>query len=182
MNGLWDYVKKWREIFNDVRSLQWDKSWIKNDYCKDCRFCCGKQDSDTPFPMPLLPGQMRPGLKRDFHLLDSLTPYLGAAGCLSCTNSGCRLDSVQKPVACGLFPIVLVNGSLYLYENCPAVIFSPLIRFFELSQSVANMLAKLDITDLRRLSLWLTADILSRNYIDLRVKIFDSAGKNIMFD
>lgn len=181
-NGFWDYANRWSEKYGSPCSLDWDKYWIRNEYCPDCRYCCGPQDSDYPFPMPLLARQERPGLERDFHLLDSLTPYLGATGCRSCTESGCRLETGQKPLACGFFPIVLVNGSLYLYQNCPSVLFTPLVRFMELAREVAALLIEMDLSELRRLSLWLTVDVLSRSYIDLRIRLFDAHGKKLVFE
>lgn len=180
-NGFWDYTTRWEKIFREARDLRWEGNWIENGYCSDCRFCCGKQDSDTPFPMPLLPKQDRPGLEKDFHLLDSLTPYLARAGCRSDTDQGCRLPIDQKPIACGLFPVVLVNGGLYLYQNCPSVIFNPLIRFMELAKRAAEMLVQLELADLRRLSLWLTPEALSRSYINLRITLFDQHGKELVF-
>lgn len=180
-DGFWDYVNKWTPLYKTPLTVAWDKTWIKNDYCESCRFCCGKQDSNHPFPMPLLPDQARPDLDEDFHLLDSLTPYLAAAGCRACATNGCRLSKEQKPIACRLFPIVIVNGGLYLYQNCPSVLFTPLIQFLELAKSAAEMLDKLDLSSLRRLSLWLTAEILAANYIDLKIRLFDEHGKKLQF-
>lgn len=170
--GFWDYAEKWRKEFRENLPVSWAKYWIENGYCADCRFCCGAQDSDMPFPMPLLERQKRANLEHDFHLLDSLTPYLAAQGCKSCTANGCRLKLEEKPLACGFFPVVLINGGLYLYKNCPAVIFSPLIRFMELGRKVGEYLLKLSLEELRRLSLWLDCDVLSRSYIDLRIRLF----------
>lgn len=181
-NGFWDYANKWKEEFAGDRPLDWERCWIKNGYCSDCRYCCGPQDSDHPFPMPLLASQGREGLERDFHLLDSLTPYLAAAGCRSCTKTGCRLEPGQKPLACGFFPVVLVNGALYLYQNCPSVLFTPLVRFMELAREVAAFLIELDLDELRRLSLWLTVDTLSRSYINLRIRLFNAQGKKLVFE
>lgn len=180
--GFWDYAGKWGAVFDGQRSVEWDGDWIKNGYCRDCRYCCGPQDSDHPFPMPLLAAQGREGLEQDFHLLDSLTPYLAAEGCRSLSRTGCRLSPGQKPLACGFFPVVLVNGALYLYQNCPSVLFSPLILFMELARKAASMLIELDIAELRRLSLWLTVDVLSRSYINLRIRLFDEHGKKLVFE
>lgn len=180
--GFWEYVEKWRKEFAHNYELNWEKYWIENGYCSKCRFCCGPQDSDVPFPMPLLPAQKRAGLEQDFQLLDSMTPYLAAEGCKSCGSKGCALTLSEKPLACGFFPIVLINGSLYLYKNCPAVIYTPLIRFLDLGLKVAEFLIDLDLADLKRLSLWLNCDVLSRFYIDLRIRIFKADTKELALE
>lgn len=180
--GFWDYVDRWREQDSAKKAVTWDKNWIANDYCKDCRYCCGPQDSAYPFPMSLLPEQIDANTAENFYLLDRRTACLGAAGCKSDTPQGCRLPLAKKPIACGLFPIVLVNGRLYLYKNCPAVVFSPLVRFMDLGLKAANMLIGYSLDDLFHLSLWLNCDTLARSYIDLRIKIFDQSGKGIVLD
>lgn len=176
-NGFWDYVEKWRQNFKEERHVRWEQNWIENDYCKDCRFCCGPQDSAIPFPMALLPHQLAPDNIKNFHMLDNSTAYLAERGCLSDTDTGCRLSLAKKPTACGLFPVVLVNGGLYLYQNCPAVVFSPLVRYLDLAREVAVMLLKFSYEDLQHLSIWLNADVLARSYIDLHIRIFDVHGK-----
>lgn len=181
-NGFWDYAMRWSKLFAEKPALRWDTNWLENGYCAECRFCCGKQDSATPFPMPLLPEQGRPDLANDFYLLDATTPYLAQAGCKADTVTGCRLKHGQKPMACGLFPIVLINGGLYLYQNCPAVIYTPLIRFMEFAQKAADLLGKLPEDDLRHLSLWFTDDTLAKSYIDLRIKLFNQHGKKLIFE
>lgn len=181
-DGFWDYAERWRKVFRENRPVEWEKYWIENSFCQDCKFCCGPQDSDVPFPMPLLVKQHREKLEEDFHLLDSLTPYLAAAGCKSCGDKGCRLKLDEKPLACGFFPIVLANGRLYLYKNCPAIIFSPLMRFMELGRKVADYLLNFDISELKRLSLWLNCDTLSRSYIDLRIGLFHEGKKELILD
>lgn len=179
-DGFWDYVEKWEKEFPAPRSIWWNKNWIENDYCADCRFCCGPQDSDTPFPMPLLPRQLNGREQENFYLLDASTPYLARKGCKADTPHGCRLKLEEKPVACGLFPIVLVNGSLWLYQNCPAVLFSPLVEFLRLGRTAAEWLQQFSWAELRHLSLWLTDTILARNYIDLRIQIFDEKRKKLI--
>lgn len=179
-NGLWDYAERWQRIFTAIRELRWEGNWLANDYCRDCRFCCGKQDSDYPFPMPLLEKQKRPGLDQDFHLLDELTPFLDSRGCKSLGATGCKRKYEEKPIACGLFPIVLANGHLYLYQECPAVLYTPLARFLELGREAAQMLLELDFAELRRLSLWLMPDVLAESYISLHIRLFDRQGKSAL--
>lgn len=176
INGFWDYVERWRAIFKDKRAVRWGKNWLENDYCRDCRFCCGPQDSAAPFPMALLPSQIAPGNAENFHMLDNSTAYLGKNGCRSATVHGCRLTPRQKPVACGLFPIVLVNGGLYLYQNCPAVVFTPLVQFLDIAKKAVKMLLQLPSEDLAHVSIWLNDDVLASSYLDLRIRLLDHNG------
>lgn len=181
-NGFWSYLDKWRKITDGQEPLEWLGTWLKNSWCGKCRFCCGPQDSPEPFPMALLPAQLRPDLDQDFYLLDHDMAYIGAKGCKACTDKGCRLKRAEKPVACGLFPIVLANGRLYLYQTCPAVIFLPLAHFCSLAKDVAAMLDKFSFDELRHISIDLPQHVLASKYIDLHIRIFDSNGKNILFD
>ena len=71
--GFWHYLETWRELFPRKRALRWRGTWLQNGYCRDCRYCCGPQDSSVPFPMALLPSQIRPDLEKDFYLLDADT-------------------------------------------------------------------------------------------------------------
>lgn len=127
--------------------------------------------------MPLLPGQVNAHTPEDFYLLDEATPYIGPQGCKSASASGCRLPPEKKPVACGLFPLVLINGKIYLYQNCPAVLFTPLARFLELAEYAAERLAAYSLADLRRLSLSMPCETLAAKYIDLHITVFDNSGK-----
>lgn len=180
--GFWDYVDRWRGIFREERAVRWEKNWLENDYCCDCRFCCGPQDSATPFPMALLPHQIAPENADNFHMLDASTAFLGKDGCLSDTPRGCRLALDQKPIACGLFPVVLVNGGLYLYQNCPAVVFTPLVRFLDIAKKAAATLLELPLEDLRHVSIWLNEDSLARSYIDLRIRLFGHTCKKAVLE
>ena len=83
-------------------------------------------------------------------------------------------------MACGLFPLVLVNGGLYLYKTCPAVLFSPLIRFADLGLEAARYLVGFSLEELRHISLTLPCETLARDYIDLRISLFDADGKTEM--
>lgn len=179
--GFWDYVQKWRQAFPEERRLRWENDWLQNEYCVDCRFCCGPQDSSLPFPMALSSSQVRNNAAARFHLLDCRTACLTTAGCKSDGPNGCTLDLPDKPLACGLFPIVLANGGLYLYQNCPAVVFTPLIRFLDIARKAAQRLEALTLDELRHISLWLTADKLAAGYIDLHIGIFDATRKNLVF-
>ncbi len=174
--GFWHYLETWRGLFPRRRSVRWRGTWLQNGYCRDCRYCCGPQDSSVPFPMALLPSQIRPDLDKDFFLLDGDTAYIGAQGCKSDTARGCRLPLALRPVACGLCPLVLANGGLFLYKTCPAVLFTPLLRFADLGLEAAHFLRRFSLEELRHISLELPCETLSRDYIDLRISLFDAEG------
>lgn len=177
--GFWHYLEIWRQRFPRRRALRWRDGWLQNGYCCDCRYCCGPQDSNEPFPMALLPGQLRPNLTDDFYLLNKDTAYLDARGCKSCTERGCRLPREQRPVACGLFPLVLANGDLYAYKTCPAVIFTPLDRLADLGLVAAHWLAEFSLTDLRHISLEISAPALAERYLSLSIGVFDANGVRV---
>ncbi len=169
---FWKYFNKWQPLFAETRTLLWRGEWLDNPYCPDCRYCCGPQDSDTPFPMGLLPWQLRPNLADDFYLLNGDTAYLAAKGCKSDGPCGCKLERIKRPVACGLFPLVLANGALYLYKTCPAVLAVPLYRFFELGRDAAIYLHNFSDAELRHIALNLSLETLAANYIDLEIRLF----------
>ena len=122
----WHYWQQWRQRFPLQRDVHFDQGILSNDYCRDCRYCCGPQDCATPFPMKLLPSQQHDHLERDFFLLAPDTACLDDRGCKSCGPEGCLLPRQRRPVACSLFPLVLLDTGLYLYKICPAVFFLPL--------------------------------------------------------
>ncbi len=132
--------------------------------------------------MALLPNQIDSETGNDFFMLNSNTAYLGSEGCKSLTSEGCRLPPEKRPVACGFFPIVLVNGSLYLYQTCPAAMFIPLHEFYKLGRKVAVYLDKFTLAELRHISINLSEETLSKKYIDLHIRIFDDSGKNIVLE
>ena len=121
----WHYWQQWRQRFPLQRDVHFDQGILSNDYCRDCRYCCGPQDCATPFPMKLLPSQQHAHLERDFFLLAPDTACLDDRGCKSCGPEGCLLPRQRRPVACSLFPLVLLDTGLYLYKICPAVFFLP---------------------------------------------------------
>lgn len=170
---FWDYYRKWQSLIKGESALKWEQNWIENSLCKDCRYCCGPQGSDAPFPMGLLIRQIGPDNSDNFYMLDSKTACIGALGCKSDTPAGCRLKLEQKPVACGLFPIVLVNGGLYLYQMCPAVLSKPLCIFLDLAQKAAEMLAQFDTEDLENISISLSCDELQKKYINLHITVLN---------
>lgn len=179
-NGFWEYFEKWKYLFEENRFLKWNINWLENDFCKDCRYCCGPQDSADPFPMALLPAQLKPNIQKFFHMLNENTAYLGADGCKSHSETGCKLSETEKPVACGIFPIVLINGNLYLYQNCPAAIAIPLAQFAPFAMSVAKMLYAFSFEELKHISISLPCEVLAKKYIDLHITLFDGEGKKLI--
>ncbi len=122
--------------------------------------------------MALLPGQINEHTPDDFYLLNPDTAYIGAQGCKSASSSGCRLPFEKRPLACSLFPIVLVNGSLYLYQNCPASILQPLAFFMDMAREAEKALHRLDDDELRHISISLPDNVLIDRYINLHISIF----------
>ncbi len=169
---FWDYLEQWRQRFPRRRELSWHDGWLQNGYCEDCCYCCGPQDSDEPFPMALLPGQLRPGMAEDFYLLNADTAYMDARGCRACTAHGCRLPRPQRPVACGLFPLVLNAGGMYVYKTCPAALFTPLSELADLGRQAARWLQGFPLKDLEHIALRLPATALAERYISLSLPVY----------
>lgn len=178
--GFWHYFGKWRNIFSRPAPIVARDGWLDNPYCADCRFCCGPQDSPEPFPMALSPAQIAAGAEKDFYMLDDSTACLGAKGCKACGEHGCKLPRARRPLACGIFPIVLANGGLYLYQNCPAVLFTPLEEFYRLGRQVAESLDRLSLEELRHISLDIPIRTLAEKYIDLHIRIFNEDKKELV--
>ncbi|SDF67681.1 hypothetical protein [Desulfovibrio legallii] len=168
---FWAYLEEWRRRFPRRRKLAWREGWLENGYCADCCYCCGPQDSNEPFPMGLLPGQLRPGMAEDFYLLNADTAYMDARGCRACTAHGCRLPRPQRPVACGLFPLVLNAGGMYVYRTCPAVLFTPLNELAELGRQAARWLQGFPRRDLEHIALNLPEAVLAERYISLSLPV-----------
>ena len=95
--SAWYYWQQWRQRFPLQRDVHFDQGILSNDYCRDCRYCCGPQDCATPFPMKLLPSQQHAHLDRDFFLLAPDTACLDDRGCKSCGPEG---SDALWPAAC----------------------------------------------------------------------------------
>lgn len=165
------YTDLWGKLFNEPRELTWKDNWLVNGYCIDCRYCCGPQDNAEPFPMALLPSQIHPGLSQQFYMLDATTAYLDARGCKALGRQGCSLQKQERPIACGLFPLVLANDNLWLYKFCPAVIFTPLVTWLPLARKAAEWLATMPASDIRRISIALDSTTLADRYINLHLPL-----------
>lgn len=168
---FWHYLGKWRNDCASAQTVVWQDGWLDNGYCDKCRYCCGPQGDDAPFPMPLLPKQISMRTPDDFYMLNANTACLGREGCKSETPQGCSLPRNLRPVACGLFPLVLAKGRLYLYKTCPAVIYKPLVFFADIALQAAEWLCRFPETDLHHLSLDLPESALAKNFIDLGIDI-----------
>ena len=161
------YRKVWAERFPQEREVFFDGRVVRNAYCPDCRYCCGPQLDCDPFPMALLDRQLSERTAEDFYLMDEHTASLDERGCKSITPHGCRLDNDRRPVACNLFPYVLADMRLYLYECCPAAMFKPKEELMKVAGQVAAYLASLPYADVERISIHLPEKDLVRDYLDL---------------
>lgn len=180
--GLWHYFEKWQSDFQDGNPLDWREGRLDNAWCASCKFCCGKQDNPEPFPMALLPEQIGSETPDDFYMINKNTAGLGAEGCKSLSPHGCRLAPEKRPVACGFFPIVLVNGGLYLYQVCPAAMFLTLDTFYRLGRQVGRYLENFSLAELRHISINLPDEVLKEKYINLHIRLFDEQGKKTVFE
>lgn len=181
-NGFYGHFARWRELDRAGKYIKWQGDRLESNWCAGCRLCCGPQGNDKPFPMALLPGQIGPRTADDFYMLDADTACLGAQGCKSDGPSGCVLPFAKRPVACGLFPVVLINGALYLYQMCPAAIFEPLARFYDLAREIARYLDSFSLADLRHISLTMSDTALLEKYINLHIRLFDESQKKLLLE
>ena len=177
---FWDSFNSWENFA--PKTIEWNNDWLKNGFCKECKLCCGPQGNDAPFPMALLPEQLTTDIEQKFYLLSPTVAYIGKEGCKSDSTSGCKLGIREKPVACNLFPVVIINGGLYLYQNCPAVLLLPLALFMNLGKKIANYLQKFTLDELMQLSINVDYKELAEKYIDLHIKIFNEQGKKLIFE
>ena len=167
------YRKLWTGMFPSRLKVAFENGVLVNAYCSRCRFCCGPQAEERPFPMALLDRQISARTPDDFYLLDSRTASLDRRGCKSLGPGGCRLERPLRPLACGLFPLVLVNRRLYLYKICPASMLEPLETFQAMAAQVKAMLDALPAADVERISITRDPEDLKAKYLDLGL---DAAG------
>lgn len=165
------YRDLWTRTFVEPRRVAFETPVLVNDYCVDCRFCCGPQAEAEPFPMALLDSQVSQRTPDDFYLLDRHTASLDRRGCKSLTPTGCRLEHRLRPVACGLFPLVLVNGRLYLYRTCPASLFVEPGRMLAMARQARDWLETLPEADIARISITRRPEDLAEKYVDLGLPV-----------
>ncbi len=166
------YIWELQTKFSDPPSITWGKGWLKNSYCPQCRYCCGPQENSDPFPMALLPHQIHPGIEEDFFMMNANTAFMDGRGCKSSTAYGCRLPRVLRPIACNIFPLVIVDGAMYLYAVCPSVLFLPLQQWHSIARQAAAWLGNFEEKDLRHISISLPHDTLIDRYIFMHVTLF----------
>lgn len=169
---LQEYRARWARLFPEVRHVDFDGFVVTNDYCPDCRYCCGPQKESEPFPMALLDRQISGRTPDDFYLLDSHTACLDQRGCKALGPAGCRLERTLRPVACALFPFVLVNLRLYLYLICPASMFVDKAALLDMGGRVHVFLSSLDSADRARISISRRPEDLKAKYLDLGLPDF----------
>ena len=165
-------LEEWLEVSWKDPSVSWQETWLENGFCQDCRFCCGPQPGDSPYPMPLLPEQLAARVDDRLYMLDSTTAVLDERGCKALGAHGCQLSRSERPLSCGLFPLVLCRGRLYLYTVCPASFFLPLKEWFLLARKAAAFLLRLGQEDQRRLSITLSDAFLRERCVALSVTLF----------
>ncbi len=165
------YRTRWARLFPEQRHVDFDDCVVTNDYCLDCRFCCGPQKESEPFPMALLDRQISDRTADDFYLLDDHTACLDQRGCKALGPAGCRLDRSLRPVACALFPFVLVNRRLYLYRVCPASMFVDAAALADMGRRIHAWLATLDPADIERISISRRPEDLAAKYLDLNLPV-----------
>ncbi len=163
------FRERWARLFPQRQNMRFDNNVVQNPYCPQCRFCCGPQEEATPFPMALLDSQVSPRTPEDFYLLDRHTACLDQRGCKALGPCGCRLDNTLRPIACNLFPYVLVNGRLYLYRVCPASMFMDKDDLLALGKAVHAYLASLPERDRARISIERAKEDLAEKYLDLHL-------------
>ncbi len=163
-----DLIREWKRQFPRERDVSVRDGVLLNDYCRDCLFCCGPQPvSDKPFPMKLLDRQISEDTPRHFYLLNAHTASLDSRGCLALGQCGCSLERGDRPVACNLFPFVVIDRKLFLYRRCPVSFLLPPAKRKALARALSRWLRCQAPEDLRRISLHIRPGILKRAYEDM---------------
>ena len=156
--------------------IKWQGEWLENGFCYECRLCCGPQPGDKPFPMALLPEQIYPGIEETFYMYDETHASLDQRGCKALGAQGCSVSRDRRPPVCGLFPIVLTAGRLYLYTVCPAAILLPLSLWFSIGQKAKVWLQQLPLSGCKHLDIDVPIKVLVDRYIDLHLPVWDKYG------
>lgn len=166
------YLRLWRRLFPEPRRVAFAAGSLVNEYCPACGFCCGPQEEELPFPLPLLDAQISDRTPEDFYLLDPRTACLDRRGCKALGAEGCRLPRSLRPVACNIFPVVLVGEELYLYRICPAVMLTPEATMPAIARQVRDYLNGFSHSELEHLAIRRPAEDLAAKYRALGLPVW----------
>ena len=172
-----DLQDLWHRRFPEPRRVVWQNGTLVNDYCPDCALCCGPQAESEPFPMALLDRQISARTSEDFYLLDAHTVSLDQRGCKALGQSGCRQPRQLRPVACNLFPVVLVNRELFLYRRCPASVLIPETAWQDMALRIQDWLNAMPPADINRISMTRRPEDLAARYQNLHLSVQGSCSK-----
>lgn len=164
----------WQKVQWVKPTVAWAAGYLENGFCPQCQLCCGPQPGDEPFPMALLPSQIHPDIEQVFYMYDENHASLDARGCKALGPRGCLEPRENRPPACGLFPLVMSSGHLYLYAVCPASLMIPLGTWFNLGQEAQVWLKQFPLNILQHLDITLPDDITKDRYIDLHLQIWQA--------
>lgn len=162
----------WKKQTWSQPTVSWQDGFIANGFCPECRLCCGPQIGDKPFPMALLPEQLHARISEDFYMYDASHASLDERGCKALSAKGCNLPRSRRPPACGIFPIVLTYGSLFLYTLCPASLLMPLSTWLDLSYKVRDWLRTFPLEIQEHINIKVEGNFLLQRYVNLHVQVF----------
>ncbi len=162
----------WKRQFPQRRNVEVKEGILFNDYCPDCLLCCGPQPAgDEVFPMKLLDRQICGREEDCFYMQDRHTAILDHRGCKALGEKGCRLERTARPMACNIFPFVVINRRLYLYNPCPLSVLLPQSEVYSLAEEVRHWLSVYSESDIRRISLYRDPRTLMEKYADLNMPV-----------
>ena len=105
-------------------------------------------------------------------MYDSTHASLDERGCKSLGPEGCLLQVEDRPPACGLFPLALNAGRLYLYTVCPASLFIALKTWIEIAKQAKQWLLTFPKAVCEHLALNLPLNVLSEKYLDMHLEVY----------
>ena len=170
--ALLDQLTEWAGTRFSQPTVRFVDNYLDNGFCAQCCLCCGPQIGDAPYPMALLESQVTAKTPETFYLLDARTACLDERGCKALGPKGCTLSRPERPPACGLFPLVVMDGALYLYRICPASLFIPMVTWLSIAQKARDWLLGLPLADQKRISIHLPNDLLLERYSPLYLRLF----------
>ncbi len=163
----------WKKNFKKKKKVEVRSGTLINEYCPDCLMCCGPQpEEDGAFPMKLLERQMCGREEDVFYMMDKDTAVLDHRGCKALGDKGCVLPRSARPVACNIFPFVVINRRLFLYVPCPLTVLLPEAELQRLAEEVRIWLEVQPEHDIRRISLYGTPCLQTNKYRDLNMPVY----------